>query len=458
MKKVKKVQKFDDLTNMVSEALANINDFPDDNEPIVSVGEHDIVKMTYDNIKLYILNAYTTRHSLLLYGDPGLGKSAIVLQTAKQIASSMGRQFVAFTDFNDWENDISSEIRNKLIEDPSKYFVFIDVRTAQLEPSDLVGIPNISSREKYLESLPQKWVYFMSLKGSAGILFLDELNQGSPQIMKALYQVVYDRAVGNLSFTKDWGIMAAGNLGGLFQNDTIPVALTNRFLAGILIADPDAWLRFAYEADINENIIAFIESNKQDNFYRPPAEQTSNPFPSPRQFVALSKQMTNIVNQYAAAKENHTPMVQSIYKTIGDTAAQLCGVNWAQRFIAFVRYQKIYDWATIAADPEKHINSKTDPDKNHALVMVARDALIKAFAENSTADAKAKAKFAVEFSKVVIAFAKEWRMVLMTRINTKAKDASANYLVYIYQNAKQEPFKSAIAAFEEASRLNKGES
>lgn len=434
----------------------NMTDFPDDNGISQSVKDTDIVQLSYKNIEMYIMNAYNTQQSLLLYGHPGLGKSSIVQTTSKKIAARLGRELV----FIDWQK-ASTEVKKGVMENPEKYFVFIDIRTAQLEPADLVGIPDIRSREAWLEMKAQKWVYLMSSPKSAGILFLDEINQGSPQVLKALYQVVLDRGVGNLSFTDGWGICAAGNLGAQFGNELLPPALTNRFMAGELIADPESWLKYAYANNIDDSIIAFIESRPEENFYRPPKDASSDPFPSPRQFFALSKQIAYWKKEYVEAMRTKTPMPQSIYKTISDTAAKLCGVNWAQRYITFMRYQKQFDWATIVKDPREAIGSKggakIDIDKQHAVVLVCRDALLKYLGEDSKLNEAEQLAFAKEFCKVFLCFNDEFRLILVNRINHKDRATTIKLASFWYNHEDEEPFKSALPVLDSVIKQSKGE-
>jgi len=441
---------FDILGSNVTAKSLRLYDFEDHQEVVTSANGTDLVELTYDNLPFYINQSYDNRQAFLIYGDPGLGKSTVAAAEAMEIAKRLDREFV------NWQKIDIAE-KKKVLANISKYFVFVDIRTAQLEPSDLVGIPNIAGKEEYLEMLPQKWVYTMCQEGSAGILFLDEINQGSPQVLKALFQVVLDRGVGNMSFTDAWGIVAAGNLGTQFNNEIIPPALTNRYMAGVLKADAEAWMKYADEHDVDELIIAFVESRPEENFYRAPEQSTSNQFPSPRQFFALSKQIEYIKGQYLQLMRTGKRPVQSIYKTVGDSAAMLCGANWAQRFITFCRYQKMYDWDTIVRECDSIITEK-DIDKNHAVVLVARDQLIRVFGEESkTKDDDARLQFAEDFCKVFVCFNKEFRMVLFNRINNKAKFACAEFLSVLFNNKKKEPFSKVLPHFVEAGKLGAGE-
>jgi len=302
----------------------------------------NLPQMSYKTMDMFMNNAYNTKQALLIYGDPGLGKSDITRSFAKRTNQT---KYQNQREFVNWSK-LSNAQKKEVISEPTKYFVLIDVRTAQLEPSDLVGIPNIQGKEGYLETLQPKWIYLMSQEGSDGILFLDELNQGSEQVLKALYEVVLDRSAAGTKLSNDFGIFAAGNLGQEFGNQPIPQALTNRFMAGVLIANPEDWLQYALESGVDQNIIAFVESDPADNFYAKPKDP-NDPFPTPRTMVALSNQMKHIISEYAAAKRSGTPLTTSIYSVIGNIAAGLCGVAWARKFITFLKHIQAFNWADI---------------------------------------------------------------------------------------------------------------
>ncbi|NBP04229.1 MAG: AAA family ATPase, partial [Proteobacteria bacterium] len=198
----------------------------------------DLPVFNYKTLGLYLEFAYESKEALLIYGEPGLGKSTIVANFARNAAQSKGREYVFW---NKAEPDKQMEV----LDNPGKYFVLVDVRTAQLEPADLTGIPDIYSKTQYLQTRQPKWIWLVSRPDADGILFLDEINQGSPQVLKALFEVVLDRSAGGTYFSKNLAVIGAGNLDMEHGNEPIPPALTNRFTAGVLVADPESWLKWA---------------------------------------------------------------------------------------------------------------------------------------------------------------------------------------------------------------------
>ena len=366
-------------SNIVQQAKSQIaaintstpNIEPDPDELLSGTGgdieqylDTDLPVYSYKTLAMYLEFAYNSKDPLLIYGDPGLGKSDIVRQFATNVAQSKNKTFVNWSKATD-------EQKHDILQSPESYFVLIDVRTAQLEPSDLVGIPNINSKKPYLETQQPKWIYLMSLRGSDGVLFLDELNQGHPQVLKALYEVVLDRSAAGTPFSDEFCIIGAGNLGAEHGNEPIPQALTNRFTAGVLIADPDSWLEWAQAHNIDKYIIAFVKSNPSENFYVKP-KNPDDPFPTPRQMAKLSTALKKIYQTYHAAKTSGKSLGVPILKAIGDAAAARCGVYWGRKFVNFVKYIQSFDVRDLIANAERLTGEAAD--KLHALVtfMVGR--------------------------------------------------------------------------------------
>ena len=84
---------------------------------------------------------------LMVYGTYGIGKSQIVRESAIEKSEERSSRI-----FLNWMSATNEE-KKSAIENPEKYFAFIDIRLSQLEPSDIRGIPNIfntdESREYY---------------------------------------------------------------------------------------------------------------------------------------------------------------------------------------------------------------------------------------------------------------------------------------------------------------------
>lgn len=406
-------------------------------EAIDQFEQTDLPTFNYKSLALYINFAYNNigedgkKQPLLIYGDPGIGKSEVVTGTAARIAESRGRQFV------NW-NKASNALKLELIKNPSKYFALIDVRVNKLEPTDFVGIPDIASKVDYLETKQLKWLYFMSQPDADGILFLDEINQGSPQTLRSLFEVVNDRSAGGTSFSPNFSIIGAGNLGSEFE-EPIPPQLTNRFLAGVLIADPEGWLEWAEQSGIDKRIIAFVKSNPGENFYVKP-KNPDDPFPTPRQITKLSNQLKKLYAYYGQQARQGKEVGTSIYKAVGDIASGLCGVYWARKFLTFLKHIRAFDFKQIVKDTSKL--SKESKDKLHALVVYvvgklrfATSSMIKSGQQVNPNDVEILEGVA----KISNALSKEWTLILWNMIKRELPQPNFETALKFYVKGEYDP-------------------
>lgn len=125
------------------------------------------VMKTSEIVKLSIKNNIP----MLITGDTGSGKSSIV----KAVAQELG-------------------------------YDLYDLRLAGILPEDIGGLPR--PQGDYYEYLMPKW--FKERLGKPFVLFLDEINQASIQVLHALYGVVLDRMVAGVK-NSEMRIVAACN-------------------------------------------------------------------------------------------------------------------------------------------------------------------------------------------------------------------------------------------------------
>ena len=224
---------------------------------------------------------------LFIHGSPGIGKSYIVNDIAKQ-------------------NNLE----------------LIDVRLSQLDAVDLRGIPTISNEQT-------KWmppVFLPSDEESNGILFLDELNSAPLSVQAAIYQLVLDRKIGEYSLPKGWRIICAGNKiddkGIVFK---LPSPLINRMVHIVLEAKYDDFKVWAIKNEIHPFVIGFLGFRPDLLSSEVPGSTETNPaFCTPRAWNMLS----NILKPSDDLKAIH-PIV---YGTVGYGA----GIE----FISFVKVYK----------------------------------------------------------------------------------------------------------------------
>jgi len=206
--------------------------------------------MTATNLITTISSLTEQKVPVFLWGSPGIGKSSIIKQIAKQ--KDMG---------------------------------FIDLRLALMDPTDLKGIPFYDK-----ESHSALWASpaFLPHDG-AGILFLDELNSAAPSVQASAYQLILDRKVGEYELPDGWAIVAAGNR----ESDRgvtyrMPSPLANRFVHFEMEVSVDDWKSWAYKNEICESIIAYI-SYKEEHLFTFDAKSDTKSFATPRSWEYVDK-------------------------------------------------------------------------------------------------------------------------------------------------------------------------
>ena len=102
----------------------------------------------------------------MIFGSAGIGKSEGVIQFAKTIAQREGREFKKLSDLKD-------KARKEIIRNPSRYYLFLDLRAGELNPEQSQGIPDVEfgKVEGYLRFLPPDWTSLITNDDFSGLIF-----------------------------------------------------------------------------------------------------------------------------------------------------------------------------------------------------------------------------------------------------------------------------------------------
>ncbi len=216
------------------------------------------------------------KQPIFLWGAPGIGKSQIVAQVAKE-----------------------------------KNYKLIDIRAVLLDPVDLRGLPRVNADGQATWCPPS----FLPKENctECGIVFLDELNAAPPLVQAACYQLVLDRRIGEYVLPDGWTVVAAGN-GEKDRSVThrMPTALANRMVHINMQTSTEDWLSWAEKSDIALEILAFLRFRpKLLHDFDP--QSASKAFASPRSWEFVS-------NMLKAALEPELEY-ELFQGTIGMTAA-----------------------------------------------------------------------------------------------------------------------------------------
>lgn len=185
---------------------------------------------------------------VFLWGPPGIGKSSIVAQIAKE-----------------------------------EGIAFIDLRLSLLDPTDLRGIPFFNAKNDTAIWAPP--AFLPDGTQEKGILFLDELNTAAPMVQASAYQLILDRKIGEYLLPDGWAIVAAGNResdrGVVFR---MAAPLANRFVHLEMEANVEDWRIWAMGANIDPSIVAYI-SHRPDALFVFNSESRSFATPRTWQYV-----------------------------------------------------------------------------------------------------------------------------------------------------------------------------
>ncbi|MEA1917603.1 MAG: MoxR family ATPase [Campylobacterota bacterium] len=249
-----------------------------------------------------------------IHGSPGIGKSYIVNDIAKQN---------------------SLEI--------------IDVRLSQLDAIDLRGIPTISNNQT-------KWmppVFLPTDENSEGILFLDELNSAPLSVQAAIYQLVLDRKIGEYTMPKKWRIVCAGNKiddkGIVFK---LPSPLINRMVHIVLEASYEDFKVWAIKNSIHSFIIGFLGFRPDLLSSEVPSSSETNPaFCTPRAWSMLSNIITSCSD------------INSIYPIIYGCVGYGAGIE----FVSFIKVYKTLPNVDAILNESDYESVPTEPSALYAL-------------------------------------------------------------------------------------------
>jgi MoxR-like ATPase len=193
--------------------------------------------------------------STMLWGPPGVGKSAIVRELAQR-----------------------------------KGVPLKDVRLSHKLASDIGGLPALDHTHKKTTFYLPDFLPDVERDGPDGVLFLDELPGADDQTRIASYGLILERAVSNYRLPDGWRIIAAGN-----RPEDDPVnrefgsALNDRLVHLLVEPDHKDWLRWATEHGISREVLAFIHIMPHRLTADPTSQRQNHAItPSPRSWERVS--------------------------------------------------------------------------------------------------------------------------------------------------------------------------
>ena len=220
----------------------------------------DNLTITSVQARKAMLTAFKAKRPVFLWGPPGIGKSEVVAEIAEELGG----------------------------------FVY-DLRMAQMEPTDIRGIPFFNKENGKMDwappiDLPDEET---ASQYPVIVLFLDEMNSAPPAVQAAGYQLILNRRVGKYKLPDNVVIVAAGNRdsdkGVTYR---MPMPLANRFLHLEMRADFTSWQNWAVNKGIHKDVVGYLSFAKND-MYDFDAKSASRAFATPRSWCFVSDLLTD---------------------------------------------------------------------------------------------------------------------------------------------------------------------
>jgi hypothetical protein len=215
----------------------------------------DSYTVTSAQARKAILAAFKVKRPVFLWGPPGIGKSEVVEEITNELGGYM-----------------------------------IDLRMAQMEPTDIRGIPFFNRDNGKMDWAPPIDLPDAELASQYPIvvLFLDEMNSAAPSVQAAGYQLILNRRVGKYVLPDNVVIVAAGNR----ESDKgvtyrMPMPLANRFIHVEMRPDFNSWQDWAVDKSIHKDVVGYLSFAKQD-LYDFDSKSASKAFATPRSWSFVS--------------------------------------------------------------------------------------------------------------------------------------------------------------------------
>lgn len=260
--------------------------------------------MKINDIKMFLTNCAKANVTVptLLVGTMGVGKSQIVKQVTQELGIGL-----------------------------------VDLRLAQQESGDLIGLPYKNGDGGTHWAAPEWW----PKEGTKGIIFLDEINRAPTDVRQAVFQLVLDRRLHTHKLPDGWFVHGAINPdNGNYQVETLDPAMLRRFCVLEVTPDVDVWLSWAKgSGKIDNTISEFVNTNRQLLFQK--EEIVLDVKPTPDSYRMLN----DLMRAKVVAKENQ----MEIFRGLIGKEASIALIKWLD-----VNYDRPVSGTQILTEFAKH--------------------------------------------------------------------------------------------------------
>lgn len=253
--------------------------------------------------------------TLMLQGEPGIGKSSI----GQAVAKSLGFHFAYMDMANMSLGDLMMPVVNR------------EMRCTEFYPNEVLQLH----------------------KGEPVVVMMDEWTKAGKDVKNMTLPLALERRLGSIKLHPDSIVFATGNLTGDGVGDSIQAHQLNRFdVVNMRKPTAEEWINnYAVENDIDPTVIAFVDQFPQVmESYKHLPQGEKNPYifdPRSQQKAYVSPRSLKFASDVVKTRDQKTPQT---------TQAQLVGLlgeSGAADLGNFVRMnESLPPFAAICADPD----------------------------------------------------------------------------------------------------------
>ena len=243
-------------------------------------------------------------------------------------------------------NKLTETDKNDVFMQPDKYFILLDMRMSEFDPTDIKGLPDYKDKDS-IEWKPPKWVRLIEKETSDGLLFFDELNLAPPLVISSIYKIIYDRVINDNKIGSNWSIIGAGNLSDdrAYTHELAPPVRDRGGEVELIGATVEDWSAdWAVPHNMDSRIIGYLNWKKSNISYI--SFDDEQKFTTYRGWERLNSLITGITD----------------YKVLELVCSSAISEGIAREFVAFCKIQDTVKIEEIIKSPEKlkEIKDKLD--------------------------------------------------------------------------------------------------
>lgn len=228
--------------------------------------------MRISQVTMAIIAAYNAQRPLMLWGKPGVGKSASTRDAARILGRKYGRKGGCVLEYGDaapthdaegnaYElNEQGQPIDAEGVPLVKACIGLHDMRVSTCDLVEIGGLVYATDHETMGRLCPDWWPHVgRDDLPDVGIVLLDELPSGLRSTQAAAYQLMQDEVLAGRRLKPGWMVMGAGNrLGDGGVVNPMPTPLANRMHHVNVESHHPSWDDWAHRNNMPLELVAFL--------------------------------------------------------------------------------------------------------------------------------------------------------------------------------------------------------